>query len=163
MSLSLYELSQNYRDVLDFEVKDADDAEAMIALLDEAEDDIELKIAKIGHVIKTLEYEAKAIREEEKALADKRKARENKQERLKAYLFRTMIALDIQKVEQIDRTVRIQKNPPALKVLDVDAVPPEWWIPQDPKLDMAGLKDWVKNHGECDFAYLEQTASVRIA
>lgn len=163
MALSLYELKRQYHDVLELEVGSKEDADAMIALLDEAEDEIEVKIAKIGHVIVTLDYEAKAIREEEKVLAERRRVRENKIARLKSYLYDTMKDVGLEKVEQIDRTVRIQKNPPSLKILDESAIPAEYWVPQDPKLDLASLKEWVKGHpDECDFAYLDQTESVRV-
>lgn len=163
MSLSLYDLKKQYEDVLQFEIENEEDAKAMIALLDEASDDVETKIGKIGHVMKTLDYEMEALREEEKELAAKRKAREGKRKRLADYCFETMKAVGLTKIEQIDRTVSIQKNPPSLKVLDMDAVPAEWWIPQDPKLDTSGLKVWVKEHeDECDYAYLEQGESLRV-
>lgn len=161
MSLSLYELKRQYEDVLNFEIENEEDAMAMIALLDEASDDVETKIAKIGHVMKTLDYEMEALREEEKELAAKRKSREGKRKRLEKYCFDTMKAVGIQKVEQIDRIVAIQKNPPSLKILDENAVPAEWWIPQDPKLDTSGLKKWVKDN-DCDFAYLDQSEGLRV-
>lgn len=163
MALSLYELKQQYEDVLRFEVEGEEDAMAMLALLDEATDEVEVKIAKIGHVIKTLDYEMEALRAEEKELAAKRKARESKQARLEKYCFDTMKALGLTKVEQIDRVVSIAKNPPSMRIVDESAVPAEWWIPQDPKLDTAGLKGWLKEHeDECEFARLEQGESLRV-
>lgn len=162
MSLSLYELGRQFQSVLDFEVESEEDAVAMIALLDEASDEVETKIAKIGHVMKTLDYEMEALREEEKELAAKRKTRESKRRRLERYCFDTMKAVGLTKVEQIDRVVAIQKNPPSLRVLDESAVPPEFWIPQDPKLDTKSLKDFVKNNEDCDYAYLEQGEGLRV-
>lgn len=163
MSLSLYALKKQYEDVLQFEVDNEEDAMAMIALLDEASDDVEVKIAKIGHVMKTLDYETDALKAEEKELAAKRKTRESKRKRLEKYCFDTMKAVGLTKVDQIDRVVSIQKNPPSLHIVSEDAVPAEWWIPQDPKIDMAGLKTFVKDFdGECDFAYLEQGESLRV-
>jgi hypothetical protein len=163
MALSLYELHHQYQQVLEFEVENEEDAKAMIELLDEASDSVEVKIAKIGHVMKTLDYEMEALAAEEKALAAKRKARENKRERLGQYCYQAMKSLGLTKIEQIDRVVSIQKNPPSLRIVDENAVPAEWWVPQDPKLDVAGLKAWVKEHeDECDFAFLEQGESLRV-
>ena len=42
-----------------------------------------------------------------------------------------------------------------------DKIPEEYWIKQDPKLNKALLKKWLKDNPE-DFAHLEQSEGLRI-
>ena len=57
----------------------------------------------------------------------------------------------------------VQKNPPRV-VLDVapDMVPDEYLIPQDPKVDMAAIKDALKAGAATGIAHLVQTTRISI-
>ena len=162
MGVSLYKLEGAFMEALRLEVEGPEDADAMIALIDEAAVDIENKCLGIGYVIKTLDYEAATLKEEEARLRDRRKVREGKIDRLKSYAFGALKLAGLDKAEAVDLKVSIAKNPPSLKILDEKAVPDEYWVKHDPTIDKPALKAFVKDHPECDYAWLESGESLRI-
>lgn len=161
MSVSLYELKGAFREALELEVSGPEDAEAMIALIDEAANDIENKCINIGYVIKTLKYEQDILKAEEEELRAKRKVRENKVARLKDYVFQAMKETGLDKAEAVDIKVSIAKTPAHLVVLDETAVPEEFW-----KVERSMMKRellaYVKDNPDCDYAETASGETVRI-
>lgn len=162
MGVALYQLQGAFMQALRLEVEGPEDMDAMIALIDEAINDIENKCINIGYVIRTLDYEAGVLKDEEKRLAERRKVRENKVDRLKSYAFGAMKKAGLDKAETVDLKVSIAKNPPSLKILDEKAVPDEYWVAHEPTIDKVSLKSFVRDHPECDYAWLESGESLRI-
>ena len=56
----------------------------------------------------------------------------------------------------------VQKNPPTLVIDEGVEILKEYYIPQDPKLDTATIKEMLKSGVTLDFAHLEQGEGVRI-
>jgi len=161
MSVSLWDLKNNFHKVLDFEVNGPEDAAAMIELLDEVQEDIEIKCVQAGYVVKTWAHEMEMLKAAEAELSRKRKVRENKTEWLKKYVFDAMKAAGIDKTETTDITVSIQKNPAALVIYDESKVPKEFWVEHEPTVNKAEFKKFVKDF-PVDYAKLVQGESLRI-
>jgi hypothetical protein len=163
MGIPLWEMAGNFKQILEMDISGPEDGQALIELLDEAEDDIENKVLRIGYLIRTLETEVAAAREEEKRIAALRKVRENKIARLKEYAVFGMETAGLEKAEDAALRVSIANNPPSLQILDEADIPDEFWIEQDPVLNKSGLRDYVKANPGCSFAWLESTGkSLRI-
>lgn len=79
---TIYEIDRAILDCLDMETGEVLDVEALDALQIERS----AKLENLALYVKNLTSEAAAIKAEEAALAERRKAKENKVERLKAYL-----------------------------------------------------------------------------
>jgi hypothetical protein len=156
---SLYELTQDYKVLLN---ADADDVDEWNAAIDALTGDIEMKVTNIGFVI--LEYNAEEVKltDEIKRLTARRDAVRNRRERLKTYAQEAMETAGIDRNKDVRVTVRIQNNPPRLVLSETFVPPDEFLVPQEPKLDASALKDAVKNGRYILGASVVQERSLRV-
>lgn len=161
--VSLYEMEQQYQELLDDMSGSPEDLEAWNALLDELTGSIDVKVTNIAMVVKQLESEKEAIAAEVRRLQDKKKTRENKVDRLKAYMLEGMRLAGIQKTTDVRAAVRIQKNPPKLHILNEEDIPSVYFTPQRPKLDTSSIKDALKDGDDIPGVELVQEEGVRIS
>ncbi|MEB8649335.1 siphovirus Gp157 family protein [Bacillus cereus] len=159
--MKLYELTSNWNQ-LQMMMEDGVDPSELADTLQAIEEAIDDKVHNIALVIRNFEAKAKAIKTEEKRLADRRKSLENNCKGLRNYTEQQMIAAGKRKIEGTLATVSLQKNQASLKIADDAVVPPEFMIPQEPKVDATGLKEALKQGMKWDGITLEQGESVRI-
>lgn len=164
MKVSMYELARQYQELLDEDPEDVtpeamDDWNTRMASLT---DEIEVKAVNIAYVLRTIDKECELIREEEKRLAERRRVKENKRTALRDYLLWAMQQTGCEKASTVDITVSRRKTPPALHWVDEGAVPDEFYIPQEPKLDRRALLAHVKEHPDCTFAIAESGETITI-
>ena len=162
MSVSLYELSEQYRAFLDEDIATEEDMQAFNDLVGGLEDEITVKCINLGYVIKTLRYEQDMLKAEEAALHAKRKTRENKEERLLMYLKAMMKGTNTPVAEAVDIKVSIAKTPVSLVFVDEGALPDEYWKQAEPTVDRRALLAHVKENPDCTFAMAEAGETVRI-
>lgn len=158
---SLYELTSEYKELLEM-LEDADlDADVIKDTLDGVEGEFEMKADAIAKVIAEEKGDAEKIDAEIKRLTARKKTKLNNAERLKKYLESAMGAMGKKKFATALFGFGIRKNAPAVVIDNEEKIPKEWWIEQEPKLDKAGLKNHLKNN-ETDYAHLEQSESLVI-
>jgi hypothetical protein len=152
------------QDKLEAEGREINDEErAMIAeLYRENSINLETKLERTAQFMKNLEAEEKALDDEIKRLQKKKKSRENLRNTLKFNLDYVLKKLDIKKISAGIFNFRIQKNPPSLNFTQ-DKVPEEWLIPQEPKVDVAGIKQAIKDGATFDWCELVSSESLRIS
>ncbi|MDP7981009.1 siphovirus Gp157 family protein [Bacillus multifaciens] len=159
--MKLYELTSNFN-TLQQMIEDGADQEAINDTLQAIDEVIDEKVQGAALLIKNIDAQAEAIKVEEKRLADRRKAFENNVKNIKDYLYEQMIAVGKRRVKGALITVGIQKNPASLEIAADAVIPPEYTIPQEPKVDkralLAAVKDGMQWHG----ITLKQGESVRI-
>lgn len=158
---TLYEITDDWQTVVNFEVETEEDLEALNQLLAETEGRFEDKARKVAAYIRNIETDADGIKEEEDRLATRRKSLSRKIDGLKDYLEVQMKAIGSTKMDLQLFTISIQKNPPAVKVLDEARIPPEFWKVPAPVLDKTALKEALKA-GYVEGAMLVQGESLRI-
>lgn len=124
--------------------------------------EIEEKAENYAKVIKNIEADVEGLKSEEKRISEKRRVLENRVKYLKTNLEQSMIALDKKKFKTQLFSFNIQKNAPSLKIENADIIPKKYYIPQDPIVDNAKLKEDLKNGLAINGAYLMQTESLRI-
>ena len=125
VNMKLYEINMAIMECVDTETGEILDFEKLDALNMAREE----KIESLGLWVKTLDAEASAIREEEKALAERRRVKENKAERLRAYLADVLGGCSFE-------TARVKMTFRTSTSLNVT--------------DEMGLIEWLeKNHDEC--------------
>lgn len=127
-SLSLYQLSGNYIQALDF-LTDPElniPMEAVNDTLEGLSGELEDKAINVAKFIRNMETTANAIKTAEAEMAIRRKALENRVAWLKDYLKSNMEATGISKIECPYFKLSIAKNPPSLELFDVQAVPGEY-------------------------------------
>ena len=128
MSLSLYKISGNYLQALDF-LTDPDSDIPMQTVTDTMEalgGELEDKAVNVAKFLRNMEATAEAIKAAEAEMAKRRKAIETRVSWLKNYLKTNMESTGVSKIECPYFKLSIAKNPAALDIFDNDAIPDEY-------------------------------------
>lgn len=158
---TLYELTEEYRQLLEMMEDDSVDPEILQDTLEGVDGEIEAKADNCAKLIRELNGVASVINEEIERLKARKDVISNNADRVKKYLEKAMIDTGKRKFKTALFGFNIQKNPASVVVDQEDKIPEEYWIKQDPKLNKALLKKWLKDNPE-DFAHLEQSEGLRI-
>jgi hypothetical protein len=163
--MTLYELSDDYMNLLTMAEDPDIDPEAFADTLAGIEGAIEDKADGYAKVIRTLEGDAAACDAESKRLRNKKQIIENNIKRMKQALQYAMEATGKTKFKTALFSFGIQKNPAAV-VMDegyIENIPERFLIPQDPVIDKKAIKEALKNGEDLEgIAHLEQGESLRI-
>ena len=159
--MKLYELTQNYLNLLDLLENPDVPVEMVQSALNEVEGDFEEKAENIVKLMKSIEGDIKAFKEEEARLYTRRKALENKQKSLKRYLEGSLKALGKQEIKGKLFTFWIQKNAPKLIIEDLESIPKEY-LETYIEANKTKLKDDLNNGVKIAGAKLESSESLRI-
>lgn len=147
---TLYELSAGYAALLDMYDQAETDAEraGIMDMLASAEGDITEKAEAYARIMKNKQAEAEGFKAEADRLTAKRKAAEAVVDRMKEAITKAMMLVDVREIGTTIGKWRLQTNPWSCEVLDVNAVPEEWHIKVEDKIDRAGLVRHFNETGE---------------
>lgn len=159
---SLYELTNEYQALLEMAEDPDISPEVFSDTLEAVGGEIEVKADGYARVMRTLESQISGLKAEESRLGARRKTLEGNVERMKRSLEQAMRLTGKTKFKTELFSFGIQKNPASVVIDDEGKVPKEFWIPQDPKLDKASIKELLKTGEACEYAHLEQSESLRI-
>lgn len=159
--MKLYELTQNYLNLLDLLENPEIPKEIVESALEEVEGSFEDKAENIVKLIKSIETDIKAYKEEENRLSTRRKALENKAKSLKEYLQSSMKALEKESIKGKLFTIYTQKNQPSLIIDDIDKLPKEYKRTVE-ETDNKKIKEDLLNKVKIPGARIEVTKSLRI-
>lgn len=161
--MRLYDLTEQYNDLLDMLEQDADN-EALQSMLDGLEGKIEEKVDAVLSVRNAKRAEAKAIREEMTRLQERAQRAENEANRLEALVEYTLNRLGTEKLKTLKFTTWMQLSPPSVIVTDETLLPRTYFNPQPDKLDHKKLLDDIKSgvFNRPDVAAINQTKSLRV-
>lgn len=158
----LYELAQNYQNLMEL----LDNPEVPLDIiqkgLDEVGEELELKVENIAKVIKSIETDVSGFKEEEKRLVARRKSLEGKIGSLKSYIENSMQTAGKDKIKGKLFTLTIQKNAPSLDISDEKKIPKKYYVKQDPVLDKKSLLEALKEGLKVKGVAIKQTSSLRI-
>ena len=174
--MSLYQLADAYETL--YEQIDAVDpleenGEALLQgimdTLEGIEGELNEKAEHVALFVKSLEYDAAAIRAEEWRLQERRKAKEQKISRLKTYLQEQLLRVGKKKLETPRAVIRIRQNAEAVHIDDEQALlafgtanHADYLTPQPPKLDKQKLKKAMQAGLCVTGAHLERSTSLQI-
>ena len=157
--MRLYDLTNNYRQVLDL-IEEGD--EHFLDTLESIDEAIEDKVENYGKVIKSVEAGIEGLKGEVKRLTERIRFMENSTKRMKKNVEESMIQTGKKKIKGQLFTFAIQKNPPSVEVLDERWIPDGFWVPQEPKLNKKEIMEELKLGHEVPGVELKQTESLRI-
>lgn len=163
-NISLYELTQDYRQALDVLTDPENDlpAEVIADTLEGLQGTLEDKAIAVAQFFKNLEATAVAIRDAEQRMNQRRKAIENRVASLKTYLKESMESCGITIIESPWFTLSIAKNPAAVDILDENSLPDEFVeIVTTRKIDKTSIKKAIESGEEVPGAVL--TRGTRLA
>lgn len=150
--MKLYELSHSYKQVLDMMDSEEVDEEMLIDTLESIEGSIEEKLENIAKIIMVTNGDIEVFKAEEKRIATKRKSMENTVTRLKQYTLDCLNISGQTKIQAGTFSVRKQKNPPSINVVDQKRIPLKFLIPQEPKVDTKEIAKMLKSGKQVDGA-----------
>ena len=160
--MTLYELTDDYRNLLEMAQNPDIDGQAIKDTLEAIQGDIEEKADGYAKVIKELSADTDKISAEIKRLTDRKNTIQNNIAYMKQSLTSAMTVTGNTKFRTDLFSFNIQKNPAALVVGDEKAMPQEYLIPQEPKVDKKAIIDFLKNGNKVPYAHIEQSEGVRI-
>ena len=160
--MTLYELTGQYRELLDMAECGDVDPDALRDTLEALSGEIEDKAEGYACIIKQLEADAVALKTEEDRLEARRKSIEGNIRRMKQILQNAMYATGKNKFKTNLFSFGIQKNPASVFIGDMDQVPERFMIPQPDIPDKAAIKEYLKENGDQSWAQLTQGESLRI-
>jgi hypothetical protein len=145
--LTLYDLSANYWQALDFLTDPEADlpAEVVNDTLEALTGELEDKAVNVAKFLRNMEAMAEAIKAAEADMVKRRKTLENRVQWLKDYLKGNMERTGITKIECPYFKLSVQNNPAAVHIVDEEAIPAEFkeqvvsW-----KIDKAAIKKAVQ-------------------
>lgn len=158
---ALYELTENYNNLLELLDRDDIDQQVIQDALNSVAEDIDTKADNIVKLIKSLKAEETALKAEIDNLTARKKAAESKQDRLKQYLADQMAIVGRDKIGKLHQA-RLQNNPPSVAIENEQAIPKDYWLQQEPKLDKQTILKLLKAGQEVAGAKLVQGQSLRV-
>lgn len=163
---ALHELASEYREAVE-RLSDMDLPEQAIAdTLEGLQGTLEAKSVNVAMYVQGLEATAEAIKIAEARMKARRQAMENRAERIRAYLKSNMEAVGITSIKCPYFALSIRKNPPAVIVDDLEAIPADYWIQPPPpprQLDKKAVAAQIKAGGAVEGAHLEQGTRLDIS
>ena len=164
--MTLYEITNEYRLLLDMAEMDDIDPEIISDTLEAVQGDLEFKADGYCTVIKELEAQAAKFDEEIKRLTARKTTMENNVKRLKESMIGTMTSIGKPKLTTEHFKISVVKNgglQPMMINTDLSTIPEEYLI-REPKPDTKKIREALVRGEELNFAHLEprgQHLSVR--
>lgn len=163
--MSLYNIVAEYGEkiaALDF-AQTEEEVNAILAELDGLDDDLLDKAEQYARVIRNLEASVSGYETEIKRLQKSKKTYENAVMRMKEMLHTAMEVSGQRNIQTSIGKWSIRKNPASVNVLDEKSIPPQYWIPQDPKLDKATILVELKAGAVIPGAQLQNKEGIRLS
>lgn len=164
MSFSIYELTEDYMNLLAMAEDPDIDEQAFMDTLEGIEGALEDKADGYAKVMKQLEANAGGLDAEIKRLQERKSLMAKNVDRMKSTLQKMMETTGKEKFKTELFSFSIQNNPPSLVMdsEDIEVIPMEYLVPQDPKIDKTKIKADIKAGKEITFAHMVTGRSLRI-
>ncbi len=162
--MKLYELTGSFNEIFNLLNDDEVDLQVLEDTLQSIEGAMEVKAGGYIKIIKSLEAMANGYSTEAKRLAERAKVTENRIKWLKESLLLAMEATAKDNIFTDVGTVRRQKSPASVKVIDQNAIPNNFWytpVPA-PQLDKNLIKEVIKAGIDIPGVEIRQGYHIRI-
>ncbi|MBP3277484.1 MAG: siphovirus Gp157 family protein [Butyrivibrio sp.] len=158
---TLYELQNEFLELLSMAEDPETDPQAFKDTLEGLEGEIEYKADGYAKVIRQLEASADAVDKEIKRLQGMKKLFENNVTSMKESLKNAMEVTGKRKFKTDLFSFNIKKNPASVVIDNEEAVPPEY-LKVKTEVNKTAIKDAIKNGEAIEYAHLEQGESLII-
>ena len=141
--MTLYEIANQYREVLEMDCANDDERSAMISAIDDLAGEFSDKVENIVKFIRNVSAEADAISAEEIRLANKRQSLTRKAENLTAYIEAMMVMSGLREVKAGIFAAKFRQNPPSVTILDESQLDDRFFI-IDRRISKTAISDALK-------------------
>lgn len=165
MNMTLYEISNTYREAAEKLVDMELPPEAIKDTLDGLGGELQVKATNVAMCVKNLEGLAAQIKEAESQMAHRRNVLENRAESIREYIKTCMESAGITEISCPYFTLKPKKNPPAVEILDEQLIPKDFMKqpePPPPSPDKKALLEHMKAGNSVDGARLIQRTRLDI-
>ena len=159
--MKLYEITGALLELLEMAEEKDLDQQTINDTMEAVELEFEEKADGYAKIIKTLEGDVDSLDKEIKRLTGRKNTVKNNIVSIKNNLENAMLVTGKTKFKTLLFNFGIQKNPASVVIDDESQIPQEYLVPQEPKVDKAAIKDYLKEN-EVEWAHLSQTESLRI-
>lgn len=164
--MTLYDIEGEYLYLLELAEDPDTDPQVFADTMEGLEGVLEDKVEAYGKVIRQMEHDAAACDYEAKRLRNKKDSIEANIKRMKDRIQEAMTTTGKKKIDTTLFKFSIRKNPPKVVLDSPEHIPAGFLIPQDPKVDLAAIKESLKSEDEAPIwegiAHLEQGESLSI-
>lgn len=164
-ALSLYNIAQEYRSLVERLMDTQDDQVAIADTLEAEAYPLEVKAQNVAYAIKNLEATADAIKAAEKEMAERRKRIENRAMHLREYTKTCMEIAGVTKIDCPHFGLSIKNNPASVDIFEPSMIPAEFMKqpePPPPAPDKTAIKEAIKAGREVPGAMLAQGTRLEI-
>jgi hypothetical protein len=132
MSITLYQIADDYRDILSLMESDSDDPTTLHQLVQNTLDQLQLddqftdKALAVACYTRELELEAEAVALTEKSIRNRRKALESRSEFLRNYLITQLQKVNKTELKSNQIIIRLRKTPARIIVDDESMIPDQF-------------------------------------
>ncbi|OAA84457.1 siphovirus Gp157 family protein [Clostridium coskatii] len=135
----LYEISERYKNIqVLLDNPELPDGEIKKAL-DNIGEEFDLKVENVAKIISSMDSDTEGIEKEIRRLQEREKIMKNRIKGLKNYIYEQMQVTGKKKIKGVLFTLAIQKNAPSVNILDENAIPEKYRVPQPFKLDKKAI------------------------
>lgn len=169
--MNLYQLTNQYAELV--AMAEHFDEETFIDTLNSIDDAIADKLEKIVYVIRSIENNVEAVDKEIKRLTEYKGSYNKSIARLKQMIQENVevIGEPAKKGSSVTlkinspmlKSIRVQDNPPSLKVLDESKIPQSYKVPQPDKVDSKAILKAVKDGEKVCGVEVNKTRGVRFS
>lgn len=164
MDLTLYDISNDYREAVE-KLADMDlPPEAVKDTLEGLRGDLNIKATNVAMFCQNLDALAKQIKEAEQQMAHRRKVLENRADSIRAYIKHCMESAGVSKIECPYFKMSIKQNPPRVVIDNAEAIPSTYLRtpePPPPEPDKKAIADLLKKE-TVTWAHLESGTRLEI-
>lgn len=157
--MRLYDLTQQYQDLLDL-MHDDTDTEQIKAMLDGLEGAIGEKVENIIKVSKSLEYDSEILGEEIKRLQARKASIENNRKTLLDNAQGMLESVGLDKLRGKLFNIWVQSNPPSVNIIDESLIPKNYFSSK-PFLQRKKIMQDIKDGKEVAGVELTQGKGIR--
>ncbi|SDI40422.1 siphovirus Gp157 family protein [Dolosicoccus paucivorans] len=161
MSMTLYDMSHDYQELLSMMEEGGVSPEVIADTLDSIREPMAIKAENIVKIIQHLNNNNEIIKKEIDRLRSKQQANAKRADDLKQYLRDSLDLLEDPRVKTPLFSVWVQNNPPRLVVNKEDNIPDDFYEPQAPKLNRQALKEAIEEGNEIEGVEIQQSRGVR--
>lgn len=161
MGSTLYELTEEFLNLLSMAEDPDVDPQAFKDTLEGLEYEVELKADAYAKIIRQVEGNIATVDAEINRLQGFKKLLEGNVDTMKGNLENTMKVTGKTKFKTDLFSFRIQKNPASVVIDNEDDVPPEY-LKITPTVNKTAIKKAIESGEDIPYAHLEQSESLRI-
>ena len=165
MNLSLYNIAQEYRMMVEKLMDSTDDAQTIADTIEAESFDLETKTVNIAYAIKNIDATIVALKHVAQENANRIKSLENRAAGLRAYTIDCLDFAGVDKILGYHFEIKLRNNPPSVDIFDADQLPVEYMRQPDlPPMvpDKAAIKAAISVNSNVPGARLIQTKRIEI-